>query len=538
MIHVVVSRATRVLTRAGSVVCLMTAGAAVHSAAEISSGRDAARVDVTFRMQQRVDQLLAREWHEAGITATHLATDAEFLRRAYLDITGCIPRVSEVRAFLSEERATRRKHLIDSLLERPAHATHLANTWKRFLLPDGTDLERFGGVAGFEHWLRERFAHNVPYDRLVTELLLAKGTSDQSGPALFYTALQLKPEKLAASTSRALLGVQLQCAQCHDHPLDKWSQRDFWGYAAFFARVKPASDSPGSPGPIRDAPTGEVRLPGTDQIVLPQYLGGGAAPSDAAVNRRELLAQWIVAADNPFFARTAVNRVWAHLFGHGLVDPPDDMGDHNPPSHPQLLHELVDYFCQSGYDLRQLIRMLAGTQAYQRSSEVAEGVSAPSSQFARMAIKSLTAEQLYDSLAVATCRRQPAQLGGQTFGLNRVLDPNRQAFLSKFRSPSNHPTIYRAGIPQALSVMNGRLTTEATDVETSDILVSLQAPFFTDQERVEVLFLASLSRPPSAAQRRQFVDYVAAAESREDKRRALGDILWALLNSAEFMLNH
>ena len=239
---------------------------------------------------------------------------------------------------------------------------------------------------------------------------------------------------------------------------------------------------------------------------------------------------------NPYFAKAAVNRIWSHLFGRGIVEPPDDMGPNNPPSHPELLEELAAFFRHTGYDLRVLIRTLTATRAYQLSSKPAAGVTRPADVFAQMPVKAMTAEQLYDSLATATCKLQPAQLGGPTFGLNRVLDRNRQAFLNSFRTPTNSVTDYQLGIAQVLTLMNGDLVADATSVERSDILVSLSAPFFTDKERIETLFLAVLAREPSSAEKQRCVEYVSG-DSMDDCRQALGDLLWALLNSSEFTLN-
>jgi hypothetical protein len=246
----------------------------------------------------------------------------------------------------------------------------------------------------------------------------------------------------------------------------------------------------------------------------------------------------MVSPDNPYFAKATVNRIWSHLFGRGLVDPPDDMGKHNPASHPEVLDALSEYFKQADYDLRQLIFLLAGTEAYQLSSSPINMKEQAPALFQRMEIKSLTVEQLYDSLATATCRLQPAQLGGPTFGLNRVLDRGRQTFLSKMRAPSNDRTKYQSGIPQALSLMNSRLTAAATDWENSDLLLSLQAPFFTDTQRITTLFLATLSRHPRSDEQNTFLSYVSGHDSGETRQRALGDVFWALLNSAEFALNH
>ena len=290
---------------------------------------------------------------------------------------------------------------------------------------------------------------------------------------------------------------------------------------------------------VVDRRDGEITLPDTDEIVPPKYLGTDGAAVGSDDNRRRQLAIWIASRDNPYLARAAVNRVWGQLFGRGIVEPVDDFGPHNPPSHPQLLDELSAYFVAGGFDLREMYRVLANTETYQLSSRVDDpDAKTPTELFARMAIKPLTAEQLYDSLGRATCRPLSAATPGRP-GDERFNDPQRQEFLARFRAGNPNSREYESGIPQALTLMNGRLVSQATDIAESDLLTALSANFFTPSDRVETLFLATLSRPPTDDERATFVAHLE--EQSEDpamRRLALGDCLWALLNSAEFALNH
>jgi hypothetical protein len=230
--------------------------------------------------------------------------------------------------------------------------------------------------------------------------------------------------------------------------------------------------------------------------------------------------------------------VWALLFGRGLVHPLDDFGKHNAASHPTLLDELEAYFVQTGYDVNRLIRVLAQTRAYQLSSRSTAGGDDRPEFFGRMAIKSLSAEQLYDCLIEAMRRRETVVPGGARFSSIQGFDPVRQTFLARFRAPGQGATEYEGGVPLALTLMNGATTRQATDLSQSDLLVALDAPFFSNEERVEVLFLSTLSRPPTSEEREQFVSYVEKGQSGTGRRQALSDILWALLNTAEFALNH
>jgi hypothetical protein len=399
-------------------------------------------------------------------------------------------------------------------------------------------MERQAGIRGFQNWLRAQFVRNRRYDNIVADLLVPEDitpSSEAAAASLFYSALQFKPEELAANTSRLFLGVQIQCAQCHDHPMNNWKQKDFWGYAAFFARVRqPQAQARSRMAAVMEATTGEVMLPDTQDVVLPKFLDAAQSRGEDDGSRRRPLAIWLASSSNAYFAKATVNRVWAQLFGRGLVDPVDDLGTHNPPSHPELLDELAAWFIESGFNLKELYRVLANTRAYQLTSESEETeAKAPPELFARMAIKNLSAEQLYDALARATLRRDAQGMPGQIG--NRLDDAQRQLFVSRFRVLAGRPTEFQSGIPQALTLMNGSTVSNATDLMQSPLLQSLDAPFFSHPQRVDVLFLATLSRYPYVDERESFVDYVSQAS---DPRSALGDVLWALLNSAEFTLNH
>lgn len=489
-------------------------------------------------MSERVDYWLAAGWSAAGVQSAPQADDAEFLRRASLDLAGTIPRVGEVRRFLADESPDKRARLIDRLLASPAHPTHMANTWRSFMLPPNVDVTQQNNVVGVQRWLRNQFADNMRYDRMVGDLLVATGGGD-TGPALFYTALEVKPDKLAAATSRIFLGLQIDCAQCHDHPFDRWTQEDFWGYAAFFAQLR-QPDAPNAGNvTLEDLQQGEVTLPESDTIVAPTYPGGDPVSPNARGTRRQQLTIWLASRDNPYLARAAVNRVWALLFGRGLVEPVDDLGPHNPPSHPELMVELSEYLVDIGFDLRELLRTLANTRAYQLSSRWTEEDPPAEHLFARMPIKTLTAEQLYDSLS-RLLLVPPATMaaGPQQQSSSRLLDPRRQEFIARVQTPSRTATEYEAGVPQALTLMNGVEMNAATSGPESGLLTALHSPLFDDEQRVETLFLATLSRLPRDEERSKFVEYVAGGGATGDRRRALGDCLWALLNSAEFALNH
>ena len=506
--------------------CLPLIASAEDPVADSSTMRAA----MVRQVDLRIDEALSR----AKLAAADQANDAEFLRRAYLDLTGAVPRVADVRKFLADGRADKRARLIDELLGSPAHANHLANIWRSIMLPGGVNLEQINSVVGVQNWLRQRFVENLRYDNLVSELLVATAGND-AGPALYYTSLELAPEKLASSTARIFLGLQIECAECHDHPFDKWKQHDFWGYASFFAQLERPDNNSGMRASVVDASKGDVKIPNTEEIVPPKFPSGTAPSADELGTRRMKLAVWMASRDNPYLARAAVNRVWSIMFGRGLVEPVDDLGPHNPASHPELLDELTQYFTETGFDLRELFRTLAQTKTYQRTSRW-NSAPPPVELYAHMPVKALSAEQLYDSLNRVLVRRSQGQMPGINLR-SSLLDPQRQQFLIKMQSQGKSPLDYQAGVLQALTLINGSDLTEATTAERGPLLLALDSPLFEDAERLETMFLATITRQPSTTERDLFLKHIGS-RSPSEKGKAWSDVLWALLNTAEFATNH
>ena len=514
-------------------------------------------------MTARVDQLIEQLWKENDVAPVGQTNDEAFLRRVYLDVIGRVPTISEYDQFFELEAAARRSQLIDQLLSSREHALHMGGIWKRVLVPDDeTAISRLGGSGKLEQWLADSFEENQPYDELVSELLRAEGRVNESGPLLFYAAAKMNAEELAARTSRSFLGMRLECAECHDHPFDEWSQEDFWGFAAFFAQISRPQGKIEMVSPVlrvRDADFGEVKLPETETVIEPslpysQHGGHGMNSADIVAlknsevtdgSRRAQLAAWITHPQNSHFSQATVNRIWAHLFGRGIVNPVDDMGGHNAPVSPQLLNQLGRYFVQTDFDVRALMKVLLNSRAYQLSSENRGENSMREVQFfGRMSLKPLTAEQLYDCLATATGR---TDLGSQVqmsmrpnlaSNVDRFTDPGRAAFLAQFRTSIDQRTDYQAGIPQALTLMNGPMIASATTDAPKGILRSLSAPFFDDQTRVEKLFVATLSRKPTNEEQQRYADFFNSQPAQTQKSETLGDALWALLNSTEFTMNH
>jgi hypothetical protein len=470
----------------------------------------------------RIDRFVAAGWKAAKVKPAAASDDAVFLRRVYLDLTGRIPPLTEARDFLDDASPDKRAQLVDRLLGSDEHARHLATVWRRLLLPEGRPLN-LAPNAPLQAWLERRVRANTGYDRLAQELVTAPPNSDVQE---LFQANEFKPENLAASTARVFLGVRLECAQCHDHPYARYKRVQFWELAAFFADVRPTGGLASSDRP-------ELTIPGTTKVVQARVFRGKAPPFRPGTDPRVALADWVTSADNPLFARTAVNRLWAHMLGVGLIDPPDEMGEPGEPSHPELLDELVKQFVARRFDVRFLIRSIALSKTYQLGSLVSHppvghglrAVPADRRLFARRAVHGLTAEQLYDSISQATGKSENA------FG-------TRVVFLALFDSPER-PVDASLTIPQALHLMNSPAMAEATTPKGNPQLKALtEAKGMSTAERVEDLYLMVLSRRPRAGELARLVKYVDGGGPRRDRDRALSDVLWGLFNSPEFTLNH
>jgi hypothetical protein len=481
----------------------------------------------------RVDQLLAARWDAAKAKPAPAADDAEFLRRVYLDLTGTIPPVSEVRAFLADTASDKRRRLIDRLLGGPDYVNHFTNVWRATWLPDEAD--NLGLTPSFEAWLRVRLAENAPYDRMVREILVSPPAVDPRitnlgetlqaqptgvSPAAFYLANENKPEKLAGATSRLFLAVRLECAQCHDHPFATWKQEQFWEYAAFFAGLQGGSRA-------------SIAIPKIGKVVQARFPDGTEPKFTNGADPRAVLADWATAPDNRYFARAAVNRIWAIFFGVGLAEPVDDLlreGGKN-----ETLDELARQFADHQFDLKFLIRAIVSTRAYQLTSRSTDPSQDDPRLFARMSVKALSTEQVIASLMEATGWQPPpgSRPGEAGPGLLRT------ELGGSFARQPNKPTEFQTSIPQALALMNGKFVNDATALERSGTLAAVAgAPFLDAPGKVETLYLAALGRKPTAAERAKLVAYVEKGGPTGDSTQALADVFWALLNSSEFIFNH
>ncbi len=523
-----------------SLLAFVLLGTAIASAEQPGAARAGASRLTTEELARWIDEQFAGAWQESQIVPPEVVDEATFLKRAFLDLTGSIPSVSEARDFLEYSSEQRRGALVDRLLSDPRRpekyaertAAHWATLWRRMMVPGNSPEAQM--AVGLEPWLKAQFSANVPYDELVRRLVTAKN-DDQAllvvnprlgtrggGPTLFFQAVGGKPETAASSVSRVFLGVRIGCAECHDHPFASWKQKDFWGMAAFFTGVRN--------GAIDDSLAAKIRPENGATEYAAVFLGGEEAKIANGKTSRETLADWMVSENNPLFAATVVNRVWQHLIGRGMTDSVDDL-DNASPAERRILNQLAKHFVESGFDLRWLIAGICKSQLYQRGCvtwEVADAEPLPGLR----PVKTLTPEQVFNSLEQALSLPVARADGSARFnGLrDQLISRMNEAATSK-------PDEFRAGIPQALLLMNGRLTTEATDLDQSRTLRGvLDAPFLDTEAKLTTLYLATFSRPPRAEEKQFLLEHIRKQTDGDQQQQAYAEIFWGLLNSPEFVL--
>jgi hypothetical protein len=486
-----------------------------------------------------------------GIPPADLCGDADFIRRAYLDVCGILPSPAEVQSFLADPAPDKRARLIEHLLERPEHADFWALKWADVLSNNRRAVQAKGAYL-YHQWIRDHLANNTPLDRVVRELLTADGSTFVN-PAANYFRFDRKvrpPEDLAQNTAQLFLGFRMSCARCHNHPFERWTQDDYYGLAAFFARVK---DRPDPLYPrinrfnlgaldIWTARTGEVIHLRTGKPMPPKFPGESTpAPVGPDQDRRAVLADWVTRPDNPFFARAAVNRVWYHLLGAGIVDPVDDFRASNPPASDELLDALAADFTAHHFDVRHVLRTVLNSRTYQLSAVASAFNEEDKRYFSHALSKLLPAEVLLDALSSATA--VPEVFHGMKPGTRAVQLPDgdvfQHPFLKAFGQPQRETVCEceRRGdtsLGHALQLINGP-TVKAKLTAPDNRIGRLLTDGRSDDEVLRELYLATLSRPPSEREWQINFRHVRGAA---DRRKAWEDVQWALLNTNEFLLRH
>jgi hypothetical protein len=485
-----------------------------------------------------VDGLVWNQLELLGVVPSGPATDAEFLRRVYLDTIGTLPTADEARVFLSDDSADKRSRLIDALLERDEYVDYWTMKWLDILRADQLKVTPQGTVA-MQRWLQKFFRNNRPFDEFARELLTVQGSTQAEGPGSFYKILT-KPDEVSRSMSQLLLGVRIECAQCHHHPSERWSQGDYVGLAGFFTGVK-LKKTPRGDEAIVSLGGKDLPHPRTSEIVPARALGAPDADFTGVSDRRHILADWMTSSENPFFAKAIANRLWSHYFGRGLVEPVDDLRDTNPASNEPLMQALADHMRDLRFDLKAFTRTLLNSRVYQLSSTPNDSNRNDRQNFSHAAFRSLPAEVLLDAICQSTGVVEDFNGWPEGYRAIQIWDNRMPSYFFRiFGRParttvcecerSGEPSITQAlhllNSPEIMNMIQARHGTARTLAATSDSTDAI----------IDRLYLTTLSRFPTDTERELMRLAFAGADS--DRRAAVEDVLWALLNMKEFVFNH
>jgi len=494
-----------------------------------------------------VDKAVFAKLKLMTIQPSDLCSDEDFMRRAFLDVCGLLPTPAEAAAFTTDKAADKRAKLINSLLDRPEFSDFWALKWSDVFRSNRKSIQ-VKGVHGFQQWLRDHLVRNTPMDGVIREMLTANGNTFNNPPANYYRIAK-DPQSLAETTAQLFFGVRMQCAKCHNHPFESITQDDYYATAAFFARVKTKKDSVNAPKTPQDTAVaevvfggrdGEVTQPRSGKVMAPKFLKGATPEIPAGKDRREVFADWLTTPDNPFFAKSIVNRVWYHVVGKGIVDPVDDFRESNPASNDDLLNGLAKDFAANKYDLRHLVRTIMLSRTYQLSATPNDSNKDDAKYFSHAVTKLLSAEQLLDALCDVT--QIPEKFAGLPMGTRAIQLPDGEVnhpFLKTFGQPARELACEceresDSNLAQALQLINGPTINEKLR-NPNNRLGKLMAEKKTDLEILDGLYLAALSRLPTDAERSPAMAHVAKGM---DKRKAWEDVMWAVLNTREFLFRH
>ena len=488
-----------------------------------------------------IDRAIFPKLRTLNIEPSRLTTDTAFLRRVTEDVTGRLPTPDEIRGFVADTAPDKRAQKIDALLDSAAYADWWTLKWGDLLQVRQYYDNEDKLTQPFYNWVHQAITENMPFDRFASSVIAAIGSSHQHGPADYYHRLGntgITTSTYMVQLTQVFMGVRIQCAQCHHHPYDKWSQDDYWGMASFFQRLQTKNQEWVG---INNRPE-LARNPRTGKELKPTPLGGTAFEPDADTDPREQLAEWLTRPENPYFGRSLANRLWAHFFGRGLVEPVDDMRTTNPASYPEVLDGLAHEVVASGYDLKRVMRLILNSRAYQLASETTKSNEADAVLCSHAPERRLTAEALMDAITDATGTVQ--RFNGAPYGMRAAQLPDQLLntdFLKMFGRPARDTPCEcerknENSVPIALHMMNGYTITEKLG-DGKGRLARLLKSGQSDDAMLDELFLATLSRLPADSERKAAKDALAKADQPYKRKEVFEDILWALLNSREFMFN-
>lgn len=486
-----------------------------------------------------IDEIVRDEWHKVGVRPAPLCDDATFLRRVSLDLTGTLPSPEAARAFVASSEPEKRARLIDDLLARPEYVDFWSLRWSDLLRAHRRTLGE-KGLASFRGWLKDAIRENRPADALVRELLTARGNLYTSGPVAFYFVDQT-PQDLAETTAQVFLGVRLQCARCHHHPFEKWSQENYFELAAFFARVvrkdtKESGQYGGAQAVLLDE-TAVLTHPKSGAAMSPRVLAETQPAASDAEDPRGALADWITSPDNPYFSRNLANRYWGYLFGRGIVHPIDDLRETNPPAHPRLLDALARELVNSKFDLKHLLRTICNSRVYQLAAELEPTRDADGAFLTHHVLRQLPAEVLLD--AVNQVAGADETFVNLPVGMRAVAldDPAVESeFLDIFGRPKRTTTclcerIKEPDLRQALHLTNNEQLSAKIAGQNGRV-AKLLAANLSDKQTTETIYLAALGRLPTGEEVVVVDRYLKEEGAKRDE--VFQDLMWTLINCAEF----
>jgi hypothetical protein len=490
-----------------------------------------------------IDRLIDAKLQRLKIQPSPTVEDAAFLRRVSLDLTGQLPAPETVRAFLADTSKDKRAKIIDKLMASPAYVDHWTLKWADLLQVNPKYMGEKGAYE-FREWIRESVEQNKPYDRMVRELLTARGSSyDDPAANFFRVTRDAKPTM--EKTTQVFLGVRIVCAQCHDHPFERWTQNQYYEMSAFFSGVGIRPGYEVGEEIIYDQRADfDMKHPKDGHVVNPKFIlpaGGEEGANGPAAARRIAYAQWVTATDNPFFAESTANRIWSYFFGRGIIDPVDDIRASNPPSNPALLDALTKDLVDHNFDLRYLMRTIVNSRAYRASITTNEWNEKDADNFSHAAPRRLSAEELMDALALASGVRPVFPQAPPDTNAEQLNDPHigKDGFLDLFGRPARESSCEcerrsDLSLPQALNLINGSTISDAVADSNGRVAKAILSGR-PDRDVVEELYLASLSRLPDAAELEKGLKYLKAGASRASQAQ---DLLWALVNSKAFLYNY
>ena len=486
----------------------------------------------------QLDELVHQKLRKLRINPSELCTDEEFIRRVSIDICGVLPTTDEYQSFVASEDPNKRANLIDQLLERKEFVDMWVMKWSELLMIRTVNNRvDYKAMLLYYSWLQERIEQNTPIDKLAQELLSARGGTFAS-PATNYFQHEQDTLKTAENIAQIFMGMRIQCAQCHNHPFDRWTMDDYYGFANFFSQIGRKRGEDPRETIVFNSGSGRVSHPVGGGDVAPKFLGGDV-PDVAGKDRREIVAAWLASPENEHFGRNVVNIVWAHFFGKGIVEPVDDVRVSNPPVNKELLDTLAEDFVSSEYDLKKLVRDICNSNAYQRSTATNETNLTDESNFSRAVLRRVRAEVLLDMVTEVTDTQN--KFRGLPLGARavQIADGNTSTyFLTTFGRASRETACscevkMEPNLSQALHLLNG--DTLHQKISSGGIVKSMLDSEKTPEQVIDELYMRSLTRLPSDEERAQLVAVVGESDN---PQQTLEDAFWAILNSREFVFNH